>query len=262
MNIFDKNKKRIIYISLASALILGGCTFDKIPDMTEEEQALVCEYAADILLAHNKYADDNVLSQEEMDELLSKKEREYQVKAEVKASKEAEKLAKEAKENEKKKEGESGKEAYSGPVYEDIDRFLELNGLSIEYKGYSVMDSYPESISDNDWQGVCRPTGDNKLLVFSFDITNESGEDYYLDMASLDTRFSFKINNTISKNVLTTLLNNDFIMYRDTIPAGATVTNVMILELKPEDAAAVESVVLKMKYNGVIKESLLEGNIN
>ena len=81
--------------------------------------------------------------------------------------------------------------------------------------------------------------------------------DYYLDMASEDVNISFKINDSITKAALTTLLTNDFIMYRDTIPAGQSATAVLLIELSEEDAQALTNIVMIMKYNGVRAETTI-----
>lgn len=251
------HKKLIIISTISLALLLSGCSFDKIPAMTDEQQAAVSEYAANLLLSHDKYRKSSILSEESIEEEKRLLEEEAALKAQVQAMKEAQEQAKAEKE-ESKQEASDEQASSDIPRYVDIDEFLGLSGLSIEYNGYEICQSYPSSEGTNDWQGVCRATGNNQLVVFKFNITNETGADYDLNMASMDTRFTFKIGASKTKSALTTLLMDDFIMYRGNIPAGETITNVMIIELSPDDASNISGTVMKMKYNGAIAETTLD----
>ncbi|MBP3469200.1 MAG: hypothetical protein J6K26_06755 [Lachnospiraceae bacterium] len=237
------------------ALLLTGCT-DAIPEMTEEQQNMVTEYAAELLLKYDANYHNTILTEEES------------IKAEEELIRDAElqvlinEQRQQAQQNQETENGGSEEESSSEaaePVYTDIDSFLGLsNAVEIEYTGYLVCDSYPENTEMNDWQGVARATSaNNKLVVFSFRVTNVSGSDYLFDMASIDTRFSFKINNSVTKSSLTTLLFNDFKMYRDTIPAGGAVDAVLVIEMPAADAEQMTSIRMIMKLGSERAETTL-----
>ena len=235
---------------------LNGCA-NQIPEMSDDEQAAVCEYAAGLLLKYDKYYSDNILSEEDiLNETAT-----LEAAAELKQQIEAEKEAREAAEISANQAADNSDGTGSGSIaetkYQDIDEFLGLDGLDIEYAGYEVYDRYPDSVSVNDWQGVCNAGQGNKLVVFQFDLINNSGEDYYLDMASMDVRFTFKINEIISKAALTTLLSDDLLMYRGVIPYENSVRAVIVIEMSENDALSISSVLMKMKYEDVIKETTL-----
>ena len=252
-------KKRIcLIISLITfSMIMTACT-DSIPEMTQEQQAEICEYAAQLLVSYDKYHTSNVLSAEEEAEEQQRlqEEAELRIKVEEQKAAQAAAQAQAEEDNGDGEDAQGGSDAPAAPVYQDIDEFLGLAGLDISYRSYTVCDSYPETTQENDWQGVCQASGTNKLVVFEFDVTNTGTEDYYLDMASMDTRFTFQVDG-ISKAALTTLLANDFIMFRDTIPAGSTNTAVIVIEMSADDAESITSVSMKMKYNGNISETTL-----
>lgn len=239
-----------------AVLLLAGCT-DAIPEMTEEQQNMVTEYAAELLLKYDANYHNTILTEEESIKAEEELIRDAELQVLINEQRERQEQQNQETEN-GGTEGETSSEA-AEPVYTDIDSFLGLsNAVEIEYTGYLVCDSYPENTEMNDWQGVARATSaNNKLVVFSFGVTNVSGSDYMFDMASIDTRFSFKINNSITKSSLTTLLSNDFKMYRDTIPAGGTVDVVLIIEMPASDAEQMESIRMVMKVGSERAETTL-----
>ncbi|MGN0326882.1 MAG: hypothetical protein ACI4DW_11255 [Lachnospiraceae bacterium] len=239
-----------------AVLLLTGCT-DTIPEMTEEQQNMVTEYAAELLLKYDANYHNSILTEEESSKAEEELIRDAQLQVLINEQRERQAQQNQETGNDDT-EGDSSSET-AEPVYTDIDSFLGLsNAVEIEYTGYLVCDSYPENTEMNDWQGVARATSaNNKLVVFSFGVTNVSGSDYLFDMASIDTRFSFKINNSITKSSLTTLLSNDFKMYRDTIPAGGTVDVVLIIEMPASDAEQMESIRMVMKVGSERAETTL-----
>lgn len=239
-----------------AVLLLTGCT-DAIPEMTEEQQNMVTEYAAELLLKYDANYHNTILTEEESIKAEEELIRDAELQVLINEQRERQEQQNQEAEN-GGSEGETSSEA-AVPVYTDIDSFLGLsNAVEIEYTGYLVCDSYPENTEMNDWQGVARATSaNNKLVVFSFCVTNVSGSDYLFDMASIDTRFSFKINNSITKSSLTTLLSNDFKMYRDTIPAGGTVDVVLIIEMPASDAEQMKSIRMVMKVGSERAETTL-----
>lgn len=247
----------IMLVAVITACAMVGCG-NAIPEMTEEEQAQICEYAASLLLSHDKNYMSNIMSDEDIAAERERLERIATLKEEALAQKEAEEQAAQAAEAEKDAETSSGDGVADEPAYCDIDEFLELDGINIEYSGYEVCDNYPSTVSMNDWQGVCSASPGNSLVVFYFDVFNDSGYDYYLDMLSSDVRFTFKINGNISKAALTTLLTDDLIMYRGTIPFETSVKTVIVIEMSTDDAQSISSVVMKIHHNGNNAETLLD----
>ena len=244
-------KRKIGYFLVFGMLVMlgTGCT-NSIPDMTEEETRMVEEYAAQLLLKYDSNYQASILDETQMQEA----EEDLIHRAEVAVQIEQ---MKEAQEEEESEEDDTEPDVPEEPAYTDIDTFFTLDGLDIVCDNWSVTDVYPITVSENDWQGVSRATNGNDLVAFEFTITNLTDADYYLDMASEDVNISFKINDSITKAALTTLLTNDFIMYRDTIPAGQSATAVLLIELSEEDAQALTNIVMIMKYNGVRAETTI-----
>lgn len=226
-------------------LFLSGCT-DSIPEMTEEQQKQVTEYAAQLLLKYDARYESSVLTEEEMKEI----EEELIWRAELEAQiREQEQQAMQEQEN--AENGNSSDNAgtdVATPANADIDEFLGLDGIQIEYVDYIVCDCYP--MEAGAWQGVTRASSDSaSLVVFRFTVQNTSGVDYLLDTTSLDAKFVFKINGSIIKSSLLTCLENDLIRYQGLVPAGETVEVVLVIELSANDANNLQSIRLIMKMN-------------
>lgn len=245
------------FMALAGAVLmitLGGCG-NAIPDLTEEQHRMVTEYAAQLLLKYDANYQSTILTEEQSKEAEEELIRDAELAALVREHQEMQQAAEE-------NESGGGAEAPSEPaepVYTDVDSFLGLSdSVEIEYAGYLVCDSYPESTEANDWQGVARATSSNsKLVVFTFTLKNVSGGDYMLDMASLGAKFSFRINGDITKTSLTTLLPNDLMMYRDTIPAGETVEAVLLIEMPTADTENFTGIKMNMKLGDSRAETTL-----
>lgn len=236
------------------AMALGGCG-NAIPDMTEEQHAMVTEYAAQLLLKYDANYQSTILTEEQSREA----EEEYIREAELAVLVQEQQAMQQA--AEENKDGGSGEESQEAetPAYTDVDAFFGLSdSIEIEYAGYLVCDSYPENTEANDWQGVARATSSNsKLVVFTFTLKNVSGSDYLLDMASLGAKFSFRINGDVTKTSLTTLLQNDLMMYRNTIPAGETVNAVLLIEMPAADTENFTGIKMTMRLGDSRAETTL-----
>lgn len=235
-------------------LLLNGCG-NAIPDMTQEQQDMVTEYAAQLLLKYDANYKGTILTEEQSREAEEELIRDAELAALIQ---ERQEMQQAAAGNESGGGGENPSEPDT-PVYTDVDSFLGLSdSIEIEYAGYLVCDSYPEGTEANDWQGVARATSTNsKLVVFTFTLKNVSGSDYLLDMASLGAKFSFRINGNITKTSLTTLLTNDLMMYRDTIPAGETINAVLLIEMPASDTENFTSIKMTMKLGDSRAETTL-----
>lgn len=235
-------------------LLLNGCG-NAIPDMTQEQQDMVTEYAAQLLLKYDANYKSTILTEEQSREAEEELIRDAELAALIQERQEMQQAAA----GNESGGGEENPSEPDTPVYTDVDSFLGLSdSIEIEYAGYLVCDSYPEGTEANDWQGVARATSTNsKLVVFTFTLKNVSGSDYLLDMASLGAKFSFRINGNITKTSLTTLLTNDLMMYRDTIPAGETINAVLLIEMPASDTENFTSIKMTMKLGDSRAETTL-----
>lgn len=254
------------YYSLAIILILSlsltGCIVPTMTELTDEQEKLITEYAAGLLLKYDSNGNNGLLTDEQLQKAEAEEEeqrakeertkqlaREYLEKAEIaKQKKEEEKAKKKA----QKGEGAGSSAVAAGPVEiagDGIASFVELDGVSVEYTGYEIKDTYPD---DAESVFVIDAAQGKKLVVLNMTISNTSSEDKSLDIFSNKAEYYLQIDeNTVANS--NTLLLNDFSIYRDTVAAGTSVPTVLLFEVDENSAIASGadgSAVLLMKNNG------------
>lgn len=125
--------------------------------------------------------------------------------------------------------GSSSDEDKNTVTVSNLAQAIGVDGVSITYKGMTVCDSYPES--DGTPVFVIKAVPGQKLVVLKFDMTNTSGADLKVDIASKDLYFKGVFNKSIKTNALVTLLPEALNTYISTIPAGETVSTVLVFEM-------------------------------
>lgn len=238
-------------------LSLSGCATDNaIPDLSDEEMQMVEEYAASLLLKYDKNYIETTISEAQIEEERVALEHRAAVQAQIAEQRAQEQIAREAEESEAGEgsgedapDGSDGGEAET-PVYTDIDEFFSMDGVEISYAGYVVCDSYPTDLEENDWQGVARAGAGNKLIAFSYTVTNLTGEDLTVDMAGRRARFNFRIKSDagdVSKSSLATMLLSDMSIFRETLVPGETKTAVLVVEVTQDIASSLSGITMVMR---------------
>lgn len=228
-----------------AAVIVGSCLTgcgNKIPDMTEQQQALVVEYAASELLKYdtNYQSKLTVLELEAQPEEIESEEPEEK---EI-AQEEQKSSLEEGATNEDITIIDNTGEAEAQNI--TIESFLELDGVEISYDGYETVSSYPETKAEDEVYFFMSATEGNKLLVLKFCVENISGKELELDMTKGQTRYKVNIDGA-EENTLTTMLLDDMAYYCGTLAAGESVELVLVCEVPAEKAAAIGTLQLKMK---------------
>lgn len=236
---------KIIALALCTGLLLTGCQANTIPTLTEEQSNLISEYAASLILKHDKNHSSGIASQEEKDK--AEKERLRALKREE--------IAKAAENTDKDESAKSKTAAEAAPVYVDIAQFLELDGTTIEYQGFEISDSYSEDSGDAASFAMDAPEG-KKLLVVKFNLS--TSEDKEVDILSKYPLFRIRINDGSRIDVLTTMLLNDLSTYKETVTAGTLVETVLIAAITQEEADRIQSLVLSTKYGETSADTLLQ----
>lgn len=236
----------IVVLTVSLALGLTGCVIPTITDLTEEQEELITEYAAGLIKKYDVSVDRKLLTDEELEkatqqeeeqkareELNKQRAQEYLEKTQAaEAKKKAEKEAKKQAENEQK--GDKGESVATGPAVIDknaIETYFGKEGLSISYKNIEIADVYPD---ENAYFGVEADEG-KKLLVVNINVSNTTGEDIFLDMFSDRSTYTLKSGDEVIP-ADTTVLLNDFSIYKDTVPGGSGIDTVLLFEV-PEDSA-------------------------
>ena len=128
------------------------------------------------------------------------------------------------------------------------EEFLNLaDGMTLIYQGYSICSSYPEDTVDN-YFSLDASSG-KKLLVVHFILYNQSAQDQAVDFLGDGYAFKCKINDSITRTALVTMLVDDMSTYRGTISQGYGEQLVLIFEI--DESVEVSNATLIIKgYEG------------
>ena len=222
----QKGSKKLIGCLLVTMTVClaGGCA--KFQVLTEEEENLYADYAANLVLKYDKNYIDRMKSVELETEKPTEKQTE--TSAEVSA--------------------ETSDRGDTQTVAEtSINELFGLQGLQIQPAGYEVADAYP---SDSNALGMSMTAvKGSKLLVLKFSVTNTSGADVSISMLEKNAQYRGILNDTIKVNAQVTGLLHALNTYQGTIPAGGTEELVLVFQINEHDAETIRSLELQVAYH-------------
>lgn len=235
-------KRKFVILSLICFMFaLVGCG-NEIPTLTEEDTVLVTHYAASLLLKYDEGYKTKVLNQEEL-------EKEEALQLQIKE--EAERLAAAEAEKEAKKQAEAAekeKESSFAEVvsYTNPADFLGQEGFSVSYNGIEYLDQYP---TDGDELFFAINASDHcKLAIIKLLVTNDSQEVKVFNALDTNARYKVSFNDGDYHSIMSTLLTDDFSVYKGEIQPGQSVETVLLAELKEEECVDVNACNLYIKY--------------
>lgn len=246
-----KNGKIILLFGMVSCL-LAGCG-SVIPELTEEETALIATYAADVVLGNSKEKFSRLIDTEAETTRLN------ELAAKVQELKKTQALGGNGEETSAEENGQSGGSAGSGTageaavqvfLPEDMAGMIGLDGFMISYDGYEIAKSYAAEGAE-EWEPAIDASAGKNLLVAKLKVTNVGTEDAVMDMLSKNMLFSFNGDYGINGMALMTMLLNDFAYAKDEIAAGASKQYVLITQIDENITEAGKlSLRMKMKNGG------------
>lgn len=234
-------KKRIIgsVSALACAVIMAGCG-NKIPELNDQQQELVVEYATGILLKYDANHESKLV------ELTLEQE-----SPEEAGTEEISQTPENAGEEQAPEESGGSLEGDMSDVTvidqtqaATIESFLNLDSVKITYTGYDTAAFYPDQ--GDELFFVMNASEGNRLLVLKFQAENLGGTEVGLDIAQSGTRFKIAVDGQ-EKNALTTMLLNDLAYYQGTIAPGESTELVLICEIPQGQEGTISSLELVLK---------------
>lgn len=218
------------------SLFFAGCS-NEIPELSEEQQEQIVEYAAGIVRKYDQNRPVKLKSLEETQQV---------VQAQIETQKALEELKEQQAQEESSMQPDSGVAVVDSPqaIEATLESLLKADGVSITYFDYAIKDFYPDTADGMYF--LMNATAGNKLLVVKFLVQNNSGTDASLDVISTGSRFRVQVNGE-TKNALTTMLLNDLANYQGTIPAGESEEVVVVCEIPEEQANDIESLALNIR---------------
>lgn len=221
-------KKRMMCLLLLGMVgsLLAGCG-KAIPEMTEEQQKLVVQYAADVLLKYDKNYQKNskLVDPDKLAEADQKQDiPEIPIEGEEVLPDEPEIPSDPGFIDVGDVEGADG----SGGVH-SMAQMLGYPDFSIDYTGYEITKSH----STDEYVSMDAAEG-KVLILFHFDVTNQGMADAELNIRDIYTRFRIFINHGKQNNTLTTWLPDDLSKFKGNFVSGETKDLVLVIEVNED----------------------------
>lgn len=235
-------KKNTVYIvcTCFMALALTGCG-NTIPELTEEQNALVTEYAAGLLLKYHadyqgRLVDTSVVPEEEVAPPTVEEEvPEENVQISANSASETDALSDNS--------TVSARPETSPQL--SASQVLDMTDFDISYTGYEVCDSYPNQQTSSEDLFFAMQAGEgNKLVVLKLQVANTGEQTLAVNTLGLSELKCRVIVNGKKHNALVTMLDNDFMMLEQAIEPGASIETVVVTEISAEEAEQIQAVEL------------------
>lgn len=236
------------WIKVLTVGIVGACLTgcgSTIPEMTEQQQELVVEYAAGELLKYDRNHVARLVTLE-----MDQEEEEEGIDSASMAETGNDLADDEVSDKEVDKGGVGADEVTVIDQTEEalpasVDEFLKMDEIKISYTGYEVTDSYPEEMSEEAYFFMSA-TDNSKLLVLKFQVENLSTQEKDLNFSQSQTRYKIVVDGA-EHNALTTMLLNDLAYYQGVLAPQESVELVLVGEVPAEGADQISSLELTMK---------------
>ncbi len=235
-------RKLISGLCVVFLLALGGCG-NTIPELTEEEERQIVNYAADIALQYDASYEERLVEISSEDEEIA----EIPLKPTQEPSQGMDPV--------KDTDTVDVSEEKNKESYTTMEEFYGIQGVEIQFADAFFTDTYPkEGMSD---YFSLDPAEGKTFLVMQFAVSNRTAEDAEVDFLEQITTLRVSFNGEKMINVLSTMLDNDLSNYSGTVKAGETMELVLLAEVAKESVAEVQTLELTMKNeSGSAKISL------
>lgn len=207
-------KKILLAAAAASLVMLTGCLAETYP-LTEEEQDIIAEYAAGVLLRNE---------QSYTQALVSPVPTPTPEPTPTSAPKPTAQGG--------KNEGSHGGKGDSTEVVENasLGEVFGLEGLSVEYDGYELLGMIEENGGY-----VVRPGAGNMLMKVGFTLTNTAGIEQVFDFSGQDIAYQLDCGGKKRIPPKITAIDGDMLFMKVTLAAGESVKGCIIFELQEKE---------------------------
>lgn len=264
----------LLAISGAASMLLTGC-LDSMPELTENEETIISQYAAGLLLKYSPNYDYRLVSSRELLDALTQEQLDKeQLTQEQTGETESEEQNEQA-DASSEVSSETGEEASEDSMSEplsndgteisditdtdntdgmeklrpadtDIAEMLGMDGVSIKYENFELCDKYPKDAGGFSLAA----SKDKKLLVIHMKLENASQESKGCDFIQYEITGRLQINDGQRSKILNTMLGNDITSYMERVEGGENADIVAISEIGAIDDDDIASLSMTLESNG------------
>lgn len=250
-------KRRLLAGLIACGIfVTTGC--GQVIDLTDEENHLIAEYAAELLLKYDRNYDTryNPDELEDTTETMTEIDAATEATTEMVTTTEAATTEQDVPADGQTTQAqpvtdEAVKEDIGATVDSDFDiaAFVGESRISVRYAYYMVVDSYPSYDQDGMYIEVQAPEG-YKLLVLKFEVENKTNEDQAVDLYNKDVNYNIVVDNSRTTKQMLTILADDLYTYDKTIQASSREETVLLYTVSDSVANKWTDLKLQVKYGG------------
>lgn len=229
----SKKLSKVVALSLTIASVFTLCSCAGKLEYTEQQEDVIADYMANLLLRHDVNYQYEYISEEETttEEVTDEQEETTDLYAEeINGSQDVNSIPEMGGDNK--------------VSIDDLASALKMpEGISVKYDGYEVTDIFSD---DEDSLFVMKAVEGYRLLVVKFKVTNTTGEDISVNMMEKISKYKGIVNDNKKYNSQLTLFLNALNTFEGTISAGSTKTMFLLYQTQLDSAEQLSSLSVEL----------------
>ncbi len=227
---------------LVLSVTLTGCGVE----LSEEENRVIAEYAADLLLKYDRdytssLVEEEVPATEQTTQAPSTDSTTEGTTEEPSTQPPQESSSTESPASEDTTDSSDA----AGEI--DIGKIVGMEGISITYNQCMFLDRYPSVDQDGAFIYLEADPG-YQLVVIKFDIANITAQDIAVDLLNTDINYKLVYNQTKAASPMLTILMDDLGTYESVVPAGNEQSAVLVFQISKDLISQIQSLDIRVTY--------------
>lgn len=227
---------------LILSVTLTGCGVE----LSDEENRVIAEYAADLLLKYDRDYTSSLVEEEVPATEQTTQAPSTDSTTEVTTEEPSTQPPQESSSTESPaSEDTTGSSDAAGEI--DIGKIVGLEGISITYNQCMFLDRYPSVDQDGAFIYLEADPG-YQLVVIKFDIANITAQDIAVDLLNTDINYKLVYNQTKAASPMLTILMDDLGTYESVVPAGNEQSAVLVFQISKDLISQIQSLDIRVTY--------------
>ena len=224
---------RYVLTILSLAFLLTGCG----AEISEEQNRIMAEYAADLLLKYDANYQSRLVEPEDESEFLDTTEASTENTIGDSGTEEPAAAT----------EAESGRTDDTEASVSNIADVLGLEGVSITYADCTFVDSYPAGEPEESFVDLNAEEG-YKLAVLRFHIQNPSSQDREVDLLHAQVDYQLLVNGSKNVKPMLTILTEDLGTFQSTLSPDQEQSAVLVFQVSESLVNEIDTLNLRITY--------------
>lgn len=227
---------------LVLSVTLTGCGVE----LSEEENRVIAEYAADLLLKYDRDYTSSLVEEEVPATEQTTQAPSTDTTTEGTTEEPSTQPPQESSSTESPaSEDTTASSDAAGEI--DIGKIVGLEGISITYNQCMFLDRYPSVDQDGAFIYLEADPG-YQLVVIKFDIANITAQDIAVDLLNTDINYKLVYNQTKAASPMLTILMDDLGTYESVVPAGNEQSAVLVFQISKDLISQIQSLDIRVTY--------------